>query len=783
MLSWTENRKLSFTPTDPATAQRRTSFREAIHKAAAEGKHYSRCLESIDGTDLTIASTPASTTPADTPSPSPRLATRQPDTMHRSRYADPAAVEDGGAIRRMAEAAARDKRIADIAARHEARRKENMSPASSTVNSPKAQQTESGQQRADLQLDPYAKEREFYAKEREARAKERDAQAKAEQEKHTRTAVRDRKASEAARETERKRTEAQRADDERKERIRIEAEHHERVRLEQQKARLLQQQEHDRLERERLEQQKALLLKQQEAGRLAQARKEWEDAECRERERLEQEKARLIEQQKKAERERVEQEKAGLIEQQKEAERKRQEEVKRIEYERIEKEKQRLEAERKQQEEAKRIQRERLEKEKQRLEEEKQRLAKEREEAKRREVERLELEHQELEQAAREYQEKLKTLKDQESGVLDVLEDRRVTTENAVKSAAAEIEELTAKVVQLRNAHHAAQSELDKIKNEVDQTKRNFKSKREELKLAAEQAKEQLKARAQANKAAPVKKEDGSPKSIPTPPSSSPHPATPKKPADHSSAVATPTSKTTPAAYKSDGVDRKAVKTDGELRFPAWPQAQARSGGRAQVRRVKLTNLPSDSSFATIQSLIWGGRLEEIDYIPGRNSAYVRFMRGEDCKKYIDATGNGIDLPNDKGRIIWVEVMEDAEPVGELLKGYYDAGVTRCVRAIGIDDDWGEGGLTRLGASKKRKLERITNGKSQSGVSTHYINLHIWTWLTMSKARTVEWRFANIRDALQFKGELVRDIDFEHCNILYAKDPCEKYEKVHTGVD
>jgi hypothetical protein len=158
-------------------------------------------------------------------------------------------------------------------------------------------------------------------------------------------------------------------------------------------------------------------------------------------------------------------------------------------------------------------------------------------------------------------------------------------------------------------------------------------------------------------------------------------------------------------------------------------------------------------------------------------------MRGEDCKKYLDATGNGIDLPNDKGRIIWVEVMEDAEPVGELLKGYYDAGVTRCVRAIGIDEDWGEGGLTRLSAAKKRKVERVINGMSEGGVSTISSTAKTWRKLTENQARTVEWRFANIRDALQFKGELVRDIDFEHCNVVYAKDPCERYEKVHTGVD
>lgn len=137
----------------------------------------------------------------------------------------------------------------------------------------------------------------------------------------------------------------------------------------------------------------------------------------------------------------------------------------------------------------------------------------------------------------------------------------------------------------------------------------------------------------------------------------------------------------------------------------------------AQKRLVKLTNLPITSTVASIQALIWGGRIEKIDYSPGNSFAWVLFMRGEDCKKYFIATTNGIDYPDDPNRVVWVE-MGDPVTVNEKLRGFYDAGHSRCVRAVGADEDWGQMALTKLASAKHRKLERIVNGANPKGVSS-----------------------------------------------------------------
>lgn len=39
------------------------------------------------------------------------------------------------------------------------------------------------------------------------------------------------------------------------------------------------------------------------------------------------------------------------------------------------------------------------------------------------------------------------------------------------------------------------------------------------------------------------------------------------------------------------------------------------------------------------------------------------------------------------------------------------------------------------------------------------------------QARNVTFRFCSIEDAVRFRSMIIRDADWEHCNIQYAKDP------------
>jgi len=135
----------------------------------------------------------------------------------------------------------------------------------------------------------------------------------------------------------------------------------------------------------------------------------------------------------------------------------------------------------------------------------------------------------------------------------------------------------------------------------------------------------------------------------------------------------------------------------------------------SQVRRVKLTNLSTTSTISAIQSLVWGGRVEQFFYIPGTGTAQVLFMKPEDCVTYYEATANGIEIPGEN-RVVFVELCPDPEPVHEFLGGCLTSGVSRCVRAVNVDPDWGMGGLTKLAAGRGRKVERVLNGHNQKGV-------------------------------------------------------------------
>lgn len=43
-----------------------------------------------------------------------------------------------------------------------------------------------------------------------------------------------------------------------------------------------------------------------------------------------------------------------------------------------------------------------------------------------------------------------------------------------------------------------------------------------------------------------------------------------------------------------------------------------------------------------------------------------------------------------------------------------------------------------------------------------------------SQGRTIEFRFTNIADAVAFRGSLIRDADWEDCNIQFGEDPCAR---------
>lgn len=66
-----------------------------------------------------------------------------------------------------------------------------------------------------------------------------------------------------------------------------------------------------------------------------------------------------------------------------------------------------------------------------------------------------------------------------------------------------------------------------------------------------------------------------------------------------------------------------------------------------------------------------------------------------------------------KGRshTVFVNKCKDVDVISGMLQAYIDCGATRCVRAIGADEDWGMGALKKLaeGKSRQGKVENITD--------------------------------------------------------------------------
>lgn len=100
------------------------------------------------------------------------------------------------------------------------------------------------------------------------------------------------------------------------------------------------------------------------------------------------------------------------------------------------------------------------------------------------------------------------------------------------------------------------------------------------------------------------------------------------------------------------------------------------------------------------------------------------FVRPADCKKYFDATLNGIQYPGQPERFIAVELCP-AEFAGENVKEIIDRAMTRCVRVIDLGPDWTKLALNRIAAGtgkNSRVVDSVVCGKTVQGVSAYFPN-------------------------------------------------------------
>jgi hypothetical protein len=152
----------------------------------------------------------------------------------------------------------------------------------------------------------------------------------------------------------------------------------------------------------------------------------------------------------------------------------------------------------------------------------------------------------------------------------------------------------------------------------------------------------------------------------------------------------------------------------------------------AATYRTCILKGVSGLALSDLTSLIWGGALESLVIAPASDIAIVRFLTPTACTTYLAATSNGVVVPADPSKpsaprkLIFVEPQPIPDSTNDVIQSCIDAEQTRCVRALGADDDWSDAALMKLalGTDKeKRNVERIKKRKNAKGVSCFSLHL------------------------------------------------------------
>lgn len=168
---------------------------------------------------------------------------------------------------------------------------------------------------------------------------------------------------------------------------------------------------------------------------------------------------------------------------------------------------------------------------------------------------------------------------------------------------------------------------------------------------------------------------------------------------------------------------------------------------------------------------------------PGSDFAVVRFLTPEACDKYFNATENGIELEGMNKTVIFVEKQPGPTSINDVVRNCTEGDASRCVRALDAEEDWSDMMLMKLARGTgqiKREIDTIKQGKTARGVSFTVIHRGIATTAdTYLQRHYIDFRFATIYHALNFKRQLMGDTEWEPCTISFATDPCETAQGVH----
>ena len=113
-----------------------------------------------------------------------------------------------------------------------------------------------------------------------------------------------------------------------------------------------------------------------------------------------------------------------------------------------------------------------------------------------------------------------------------------------------------------------------------------------------------------------------------------------------------------------------------------------------------------------MQGLISGGSIDNFILAGPGTVAHVTFTSADACDAFCNKYANGLTFRHDgRSHTVFVDKGKDVDVISSKVQNYMDCGASRCVRAIGVDEDWGMRALYKLAEGKRRKgkVESVTD--------------------------------------------------------------------------
>lgn len=180
---------------------------------------------------------------------------------------------------------------------------------------------------------------------------------------------------------------------------------------------------------------------------------------------------------------------------------------------------------------------------------------------------------------------------------------------------------------------------------------------------------------------------------------------------------------------------------------------QAVPGARTTCT-ITISNLPDESDYTLVQSLVRGVPIASMRIIKGQHCAHVKLTDVKACRQFLESHRNGIEFEH-HGVVHTASVgLSSGEDTrDDVLQAYLECGATRAVQVHGIDTSLNMEDLLKLssGLAKSRQVESIED-------------------LFRGNIRRVTFRFTGVKDAVAFRADLGSHIGWVDKKAEFVKD-------------